>query len=641
MKNATLLRTLTIVLLGTTADTTFPAAGPGPLNPAGPPAVGLFKTLDQVEPRTPIFSLPFTINESGSYYLTGNLTGAPGANGINISASDVTLDLRGFALIGSGGGSGDGINVFVMVTNVAVRNGTVRGWGARGVDADTAFNSQLIDIRASQNGTDGMSLGPGGILMGCTARANGQDGIETLGICTVSGCSSTLNAGDGITVGPGSTITGCSASGNSDDGILGGAGSAIRGNTVFTNVGDGIEVNTDCQVVDNTCDGNGVGAASSAGIHATGAANRIERNNLADNDRGLDIDSSGNVVSDNSVRGNTDNYDIAAGNQLRLLLSQIPETIDRPATVTLAGSLTGVAGQNGITITTNDVTIDLAGHALIGVAGSLDGISVSGNRTNIAIRNGAIRSWGSDGLQASTAYNGQFTDLRVSGNGANGMQTGNGGVIKCCSSRGNGADGITTVTGCTVSDCTASENRSDGIVASTGSTVSGCSAYNNSFVGIVASEGSTVVNCTAYSNTNGISASSGSTVNGCTASVNSTNGIIVAFGSTVTGCTARGNRTGINVGDDCRVVNNSCDNNSGTGSAGILATGSDNRLDGNSLTDNGDGIRANPATGNLIVRNTASGNGTAYDIAAGNTVGPIVGAVSPIASTSPWANFSF
>jgi parallel beta-helix repeat protein len=160
-------------------------------------------------------------------------------------------------------------------------------------------------------------------------------------------------------------------------------------------------------------------------------------------------------------------------------------------------------------------------------------------------------------------------------------------------------------------------------------------------VGIVASEGSTVVNCTAYSNTNGISASSGSTVNGCTASVNSTNGIIVAFGSTVTGCTARGNRTGINVGDDCRVVNNSCDNNSGTGSAGILATGSDNRLDGNSLTDNGDGIRANPATGNLIVRNTASGNGTAYDIAAGNTVGPIVGAVSPIASTSPWANFSF
>src|SRR5215813_4957107 len=108
MKNATLLRTLTIVLLGTTVETTFPAAEPGPLNPVGPPAVGLFKTLDQVEPRTPISSLPFTINQPGSYYLTGNLTGAPGANGINISASDVTLDLGGFALIGSGGAGGDG-----------------------------------------------------------------------------------------------------------------------------------------------------------------------------------------------------------------------------------------------------------------------------------------------------------------------------------------------------------------------------------------------------------------------------------------------------------------------------------------------------------------------------------------------------
>lgn len=611
----------------------------GPLTPPGPPAP-IYKTLDEVEPRTPISSLPFNISRPGSYYLTTNLTGAAGQDGISIGASDVTLDLRGFALIGQDGIGGDGINVFTGVTNVSVRNGSVRGWGGRGVDADTAYNSQLIEIRASQNVGDGMSLGRGGIVIGCTATANGQDGIETLGICTVSGCSSTLNQGDGITAGTGSTVTGCSASGNGDDGILGAAGCSIRGNTAATNVGDGIQVSTDSQVVDNTCDGNGLGAGSGAGVHATSTDNRIERNSLTDNDRGLDIDAANNSISENIVRGNADNYDIVQGNQLKILLGQIPETIDWPAAVVLAGTLTG-AGGNGITVIANDVTIDLAGHALIGGAGSLDGILVSGNRTNLMIRNGAIRSWGSDGVQASTAHNSQFVDLRVSNNGANGIQGGNGGLIKCSQARANRASGITTIAGCTVTDCVASENTLDGIVASTASTVLGCSSYNNGRTGISAQTGSTVVNCSAYSNTNGISASSGSTVTACTVSANSTNGIIAAFGATITGCTARENRTGINVGDDSRVVNNTCDQNVIGFGFGIVVSGSDNRIDGNHVSDNSIGIDVN-GTGNLIIRNTAAGNTAAYQIAAGNNFGVVVVSPGPaFANTQPWANFQY
>ncbi len=41
----------------------------GPLAPPGAPAP-TFKTLQQVEPRTPISALPFTISQPGSYYLT-------------------------------------------------------------------------------------------------------------------------------------------------------------------------------------------------------------------------------------------------------------------------------------------------------------------------------------------------------------------------------------------------------------------------------------------------------------------------------------------------------------------------------------------------------------------------------------------
>src|SRR5688572_7558852 len=78
----------------------------GPLTPPGAPAPS-FKTLQQVEPRTPIQSLPFTINQPGSYYLTTNLTAnALDANGITVATSAVTLDLRGFALVGLSGVTG-------------------------------------------------------------------------------------------------------------------------------------------------------------------------------------------------------------------------------------------------------------------------------------------------------------------------------------------------------------------------------------------------------------------------------------------------------------------------------------------------------------------------------------------------------
>src|SRR5882724_3568968 len=78
----------------------------GSLTPPGAPAPTM-KTLTQIEPRRPISSLPFTINTSGSYYLTTNLVGVVGSDGISIVASDVTIDLGGFTLLGPANGTSE------------------------------------------------------------------------------------------------------------------------------------------------------------------------------------------------------------------------------------------------------------------------------------------------------------------------------------------------------------------------------------------------------------------------------------------------------------------------------------------------------------------------------------------------------
>ena len=101
----------------------------GPLTPPRAPTA-MMKTLAQVEPRTAITNVPYTITQSGSYYLATNMVSA--AAGVTIATNWVTLDLMGFTLAGNRSGGGHGIWIYsgggtVPVQGVTVCNGSIRG----------------------------------------------------------------------------------------------------------------------------------------------------------------------------------------------------------------------------------------------------------------------------------------------------------------------------------------------------------------------------------------------------------------------------------------------------------------------------------------------------------------------------------
>lgn len=605
----------------------------GSLTPPGPP-VATMKTLTQIEPRTPIAQpapggFPIVISAPGSYYLTGNITGAEGSDGIQVTANGVTIDLNGFELVGVGDEFDSGIRAADPFTNVTIRNGVVRGWGYRGLDLQYVTNVRIENVTvtgcgnfgawtgrdavvshsifaenalgivvgsgsalthcvASGNSADGFGGDSGVTFTACSAFQNGGAGISATSGCVVTQCSVYVNGGSGIRLLYAGSIVGCGVYGNGGDGIYANIATVVRDNGVYANAADNIEVATDTLVINNTSTGAGFNAGDGAGIHVTGGRNRIEGNNITNCDRGIDVDQAGNTILNNTVRSNPftgapANYVIVAGNQVNILLAHLPEVITVPAAITFSGDLIGVSGSAGLIIAADNVSVDLAGHALVGVAGSLDGIVISGSRANVTVTNGTIRNWGEDGVDGTTLTSGRFENLTLANNTARGIMTGTRATISRCSARDNGAAGITAGQVTRIFDCSGHSNVGFGIVGGDNSTIERCLLNNNGGGGL---------SVTNYS-------------------------------------VIRENTADFHTGD-----------------AGIFVSGTDNRIEGNQVTRNARGFDIG-AAGNLIIKNSASGNTGAgtpsanYDFNGfAQTNGAIITATGTI-TADPWANFSF
>ncbi|HMJ89562.1 MAG TPA: hypothetical protein VK530_07080 [Candidatus Acidoferrum sp.] len=269
---------LLALLLSTQDHQLSTACAQGALTPPNPPAPTM-KTLDQIEARTPISSVPYTISVPGSYYLTTNVT-ATVSNAIVIAISGVTLDLNGFTISSTtASATGHGILLNSGLCNITILNGFIQSGVTN--NGSGVFNGPGFRSGIYCPGTPPLSTRISGIsVLGCRV-----DGIllstSVGGSTTVDSCTVQTVGGVGIAA---STITRSVAADCGAYGIFGDQVSDCRGESVGVSGGSGIYANTvqNCRGISNSGEGiraytaqNCYGTSSSGtGIYAvTSAAN--------------------------------------------------------------------------------------------------------------------------------------------------------------------------------------------------------------------------------------------------------------------------------------------------------------------------------------------------------------------------------
>ena len=324
------LFSLTLILISTLS---ISVRAQGILTPPGAPAPSM-KTLSQIEPRTPITSLPFEITNRGAYYLTQSLTGT---NGILVSTNDVDIDLNGFTLVGPTNPV-MGIS-FYSTTNVTIRNGSLRNWKDVALIGHGISNLRLESLDLSDNNT-AISLGGAAIIRNCMisrciSGIFADEGtvvencivknITTTGISVSDGmvlnCTASDNGQSGI-FGVRTIVRNCTAARNGTSGIyINGEGSIVDCRSAL-NDGPGIQVAGGCIVARNHVANNGYSGAIVAGIHATGSNNRIQENQIFGQSYAVRTLLGGNVIIQNTIRStSTTNFFLSGNNMVAPLIT--------------------------------------------------------------------------------------------------------------------------------------------------------------------------------------------------------------------------------------------------------------------------------------------------------------------------------
>lgn len=131
------------------------------------------------------------VNEPGTYRLSDNLVVTDAhTTAIEINADDVTLDLNGFSIYGTGSctqppvacslvGTGNGVHALGR-ERITIKNGGIYGMGNVGIYLKSN-SSQVESVHVSGNGSGGIVMF-GGLIRNSVIEHNGGDGIAGVDI---------------------------------------------------------------------------------------------------------------------------------------------------------------------------------------------------------------------------------------------------------------------------------------------------------------------------------------------------------------------------------------------------------------------------------------------------------------------------
>jgi hypothetical protein len=190
-------------------------------------------------------------------------------NGIDIGASGITIDLKGFTVRGDGGVGDHGIDDTGGHDRVTLKNGVVRGF-YDGIRAESADRFSVTNVVASGNTVWGIIVfGNDASVSSSTASGNAQYGIGVAG--ERAAIKSSTAAGntyvDVSVTGDFGRVTSITASGSQYGISIGGDGVSVKSSTASGNGFDGIFVDGDAaKLSGNDAHGNGfLGGATDLG----------------------------------------------------------------------------------------------------------------------------------------------------------------------------------------------------------------------------------------------------------------------------------------------------------------------------------------------------------------------------------------
>lgn len=421
------------------------AAKAGQLAPPMGPVAETGRSLRDVEPRTPMSGVApgsgglHEITVAGSYFLTGNIDVPPGMDGIVIKCNGpVAIDLRGFSIRGSGGGSGRGVSVsgYLPLCYLEVFDGFIHDLDGDGIDGGLAGHLEVDDVH----------------LADCARGIR-----KALGRMKCSDITLERMASDGVVFEPSSVVPGavqtfecviddCEFSECNGTGIsLGGDWAGLDGSIWVC----------DCDC--HRCGLDGIGGTFSAGGGGGGAGGSLVSLTIAD------CVCSSNGRFGIGVEAPTSPIGIVVSVTLDLNDCTCARNVQAGVKVNrMAGEICDLEcvanGGDGI--------------ELLDFTGSMESCFCSHNTGN--------------GLSA-TNVQGTIEEVECRSNGGDGMHsqalTGN---IECCVCSNNGGAGLrltASVPGCTcVCDCGWSGNAQQGLHADASCTsvsISECEARNN------------------------------------------------------------------------------------------------------------------------------------------------------------------